>query len=322
MNGTLKAQEKQRPLLRNTEEKALVYSIQHYCMHDGPGIRTVVFFKGCHLHCGWCANPESQRPKQEIGYFHNKCRMCGACLTACKQQAIDLHAEHRIDHSKCTLCGDCVETCPNGAYELFGRPATREELMEQVVKDRPFYRKSGGGVTLSGGEPTEQFDFILNFLTRLKQAGIHTALETNGQFSADRLARLIPCTDLFLCDIKHMHSARHKQFTGVPNEPALENLYRIAVDDRSDLILRMPLIPGFNDDAENLEATARFSRELSERGHLLGVHLLGFHSMASSKYEALQRDYAYKQTPMYTAEQLERFADYFRAEQVPVQIGG
>lgn len=308
--------------MRNTEEKAIINRIQHYCMHDGPGIRTVVFFKGCHLHCGWCANPESQRAQQEIGFFHSKCRMCGACLKACKRQAIDFHAESRINRLKCTLCGDCVETCPYGAYELFGEAITRKELMDQVEKDRPFYRKSGGGVTVSGGEPTEQFDFLLNFLTELKKTGIHTAIETNGRFSADRLAKLIPCTDLFLCDVKHMNTAKHKQYTGVPNKLILENVYRIAVEYQSELILRIPLIPGFNDDADNLKATARFSRELSEKGRLCGVHLLGFHNMASSKYEALQREYRYKNMPSFTAEQLNQFADYFSKEHVNVQIGG
>lgn len=308
--------------MRSTEEKALIYSIQHYCMHDGPGIRTVVFFKGCHLHCGWCANPESQCAKKEIGFFQNKCRMCGACVAVCKQQAIDLNAKNRIDLAKCTLCGDCVEACQNGAYQLFGEMITAEELIDQVSKDRPFYRKSGGGVTLSGGEPTEQFDFIRNVLTKLKQAGIHTAIETNGNFPTDRLDQLISCTNLFLCDVKHMNSDKHKLYTGVSNKFILENIYRISVEYQSDLILRMPLIPGFNDDTNNLAATARFSRELSEKGRLREVHLLGFHNMASSKYQALQREYQYKQTSVYTTEQLDRFADFFRKEQVSVQIGG
>ena len=308
--------------MSNTNEKAYIYSIQHYCIHDGPGIRTVVFFKGCQLKCRWCANPESQSAKKEIGFFRNKCRMCGACLKACKQQALDLNAESRIDRSICTLCGDCVEVCPYNAYKLFGETKTCEELMEQVSKDRPFYRKSGGGVTLSGGEPTMQAGFVLAFLKELKQAGIHTALETNGCFPGDMLPELTSCTDMFLYDIKHMDSARHKQYTGMPNELILENIYRIAVEYRSELIMRIPVIPGFNDDGDNMKATAQFSRELSEKGSLQGVHLLGFHNMASAKYEALQMKYDYGKIPMYTDEQLDQLADYFKRKHVNVQIGG
>ena len=167
-----------------------------------------------------------------------------------------------------------------------------------------------------------QADFVLAFLKELKQAGIHTALETNGNFSADILAQFVSCTDLFLYDIKHMDTAKHKQYTGVPNKLILENMYKIAVEYRSEVIMRIPLIPGFNDDDDNMKATAHFSKELSEKGSLKGVHLLGFHNMASGKYEALQKKYNYEQTPMYTVEQLDHLSDYFIREHVNVQVGG
>jgi len=259
---------------------------------------------------------------KEIGFFRNKCRMCGACLNACKHQAIDLNAENRIDRLICTLCGDCAEVCPYDAYKLFGEIRTCDELMEQVGKDRLFYRKSGGGVTLSGGEPTMQSGFILAFLKKLKQAGIHTAMETNGHFSAAILEELIPHTDLFLYDIKHMNTAKHRRYTGVPNKLILENIYKIAVEFQAEVIMRVPLIPGFNDDDDNMKATARFSKELFEKGSLRGVHLLGFHNMASAKYEALHKKYDYGQIPMYTTEQMEQLTEYFEREHVTVQIGG
>jgi pyruvate formate lyase activating enzyme len=167
-----------------------------------------------------------------------------------------------------------------------------------------------------------QIDVLVSFLKELKQMGIHTAIETNGCFSAEDRARLVSCTDLFLYDIKHMDSAKHEQFTGVPNEEILDNIHKLAVDYGSEVIMRVPLIPGFNDDEDNMKATARLGKELAEKGRLLGVHLLGFHNMASGKYEALQRKYGYRETPGYSDEQLNRFTEYFKNEHVNVQIGG
>lgn len=304
------------------DKKAHIYSIQHFCTHDGPGIRTVVFFKGCQMNCGWCANPESQSFQNEIGFFRDKCRMCGACQTACNQGAIDIRSEHRINRSLCTLCGKCAEVCPCDAYKLFGEYQTCGQLLKRVLKDRPFYRKSGGGVTASGGEPTLQTDFLVGFFDALKREGISTALETNGCFSSEMLDRLVPCTDTFLYDIKHMDSAIHERFTGVPNELILQNIYKLAVQYRAHVILRMPLIPGFNDDDDNLKATARFACRLSQDGTLHEVHLLKFHNMASNKYESLQRSYSYQTTVPYTPDRLSQLVKIFKAEYPDVVVGG
>lgn len=167
-----------------------------------------------------------------------------------------------------------------------------------------------------------QIDFITAFLKELKQAGIHTAVETCGFFPAETLNRLVPCTGLFLFDVKHMDTAKHKQFTGASNGQILENIRRLAIEYRSEVIMRVPVIPGFNDDDGNMTAAARFAGELSEKGSLRGVHLLGFHNMASGKYEALQREYGYSETKGYTDGELERFAGFFKSEHVNVQIGG
>ena len=303
-------------------QKAHIYSIQHFCTHDGPGIRTVVFFKGCQLNCGWCANPESQSFQNELGFFRDKCRMCGACQAACNQGAIDIRSERRVNLSLCTLCGRCAEACPYDAYKLFGEYQTCEQLLERVLRDRPFYRKSGGGVTVSGGEPTLQMAFLVGFFHALKREGISTALETNGCFPEEKLDRLVPCTDIFLYDIKHMDSATHERFTGVPNEQILQNICKLAIQYRADVIMRMPVIPGFNDDDDNLKATARFARRLSEEGTLKGVHLLAFHNMASNKYEALQRNYSYQAIAPYTPDRFNHIVETFRSEYPDVETGG
>jgi len=302
--------------------KAHIYNIQHFCTHDGPGIRTVVFFKGCQLKCGWCANPESQSTKDEIGFFRDKCRMCGACQLACDSGAIDIRSERRINRSLCTRCGQCAEVCPYDAYKLFGEYKTCDQLVERVLRDRPFYRKSGGGVTASGGEPTLQLGFLIRFFHALKREGIHTALETHGYFPAEKLASLAECTDTFLFDIKHTDSAAHQRHTGVPNELILQNIYELAVVHRADVVMRVPLIPGFNDDDGNLTATARLARRLSQQGTLKGVHLLKFHNLAISKYAALEREYAYGTTAPYTAERFDHIVGTFRAEYPNVVIGG
>jgi pyruvate formate lyase activating enzyme len=307
---------------RNASGQAHIYNIQHFCTHDGPGIRTVVFFKGCQLKCGWCANPESQNLKDEIGFFRDKCRMCGACQPVCGPGAIDIHSESRINRSLCTRCGKCAEVCPHDAYTLFGEYKTCDQLLERVLRDRPFYRKSGGGVTASGGEPTLHMDFLIQFFHALKREGIHTALETHGFVPTEMLGSLAECTDIFLFDIKHMDSSMHKRFTGVPNELILQNIHELAVVHRADVVMRVPLIPGFNDDDDNLKATAQLARRLSQEGTLKGVHLLKFHSMASNKYAALERKYAYETIVPYTAEQFDHIVGTFRSEYPDAVIGG
>lgn len=199
----------------------MIYSIQRYCIHDGDGIRTVIFFKGCQLRCPWCANPESQSFRQKIGYHANKCIACKSCENICPYNAVK---NGRIDLALCRLCGKCVDACPAEALQLYGKELTVQELVEEVLKDRKFYRKSGGGVTLSGGEAILQPDIVFPLLEALKEKQIHTALESNACFSSEVCHRLLPLTDQFLLDLKHMDSAIHEKVLGMPNTHVLTNL--------------------------------------------------------------------------------------------------
>lgn len=303
------------------EVTAYIYSIQRYCIHDGPGIRTTIFFKGCSMHCGWCANPESKNADPEIAFFSHKCKQCGRCAAVCQPGAIDLASDLRIDRTRCNFCGDCVHICPNDAYRIFGETIPCEKLVDEVLKDRKFYRKSGGGITVSGGEPSLQIDFLEQFLHRIKQFGIHTAMETNGDMTPNQLERLAQVVDLFLYDVKHMDTEQHEECTGVPNKQVLANIRRIAFDLRIPVALRLPVIPGFNDDEANLNATVKLARELA-KGSLTGVHILKFHSLATAKYEALGLADPYARTNTQTNERLEQIKERFEAEGVITQIGG
>jgi pyruvate formate lyase activating enzyme len=307
--------------MENNEKQAFIYSIQHYCIHDGPGIRTTVFFKGCQMQCAWCANPESKSSCQEIAFFAGKCKMCGQCIEACRYGALDLTSRERIDRSKCTLCGDCVYVCPNDAYRIFGEYMSLDELVDEVMKDRKFYRKSGGGVTVSGGEPSTQAEFITAFLSELKRLGVHTAMETNGHMADVVLDRLIPVVDLFLYDIKQMDPVKHEKYTGVGNQQVLDNIRRLTLEHKVPVTMRVPLIPGVNDDEHNLTQTAQLAAMLS-KGSLTGVHLLKFHNMAAGKYTALNTDYDFARTDPQTDLRLEEIRQLFESYGVKTQIGG
>lgn len=280
----------------------MIYSIQRYCIHDGDGIRTVIFFKGCQLRCPWCANPESQSFRQEIGYHANKCIACKSCENICPYNAVK---NGRIDQALCRLCGKCVDACPAEALQLYGKELTVQELVEEVLKDRKFYRKSGGGVTLSGGEAILQPDIVFPLLEALKEKQIHTALESNACFSSEVCHRLLPLTDQFLLDLKHMDSAIHEKILGMPNTQVLTNL-KIASTKR--LTIRIPLIPGFNDDDKNLIASAKFAQELH-----CPVDLLGYHNLGSAKYKALGREYPYQGCISYSPEQLKDKKEFMRS---------
>jgi len=308
--------------LTDLQRKGLIYNIQHYCIHDGRGIRTAVFMKGCQLKCGWCANPESQCRKKEIGFFGDKCTLCGACARACGKGAIDLASPRRIDTSRCDACGDCVYACPGEALAAFGQEKTCGELVAEAEKDRPFYRKSGGGVTITGGEPTLQGEFLLELLTALRAHGLHTAIETHGHMPDELLQRTAPLVDQFLFDIKHMDSKKHAAGTGVPNEQIIKNMLKLALDYKAHVTMRVPLIPGFNDDNANMENTAIFAQALKEKGSLQGVHLLPFHALATNKYAALGKEYAYRNGAPQKDERLSQILEYFRRRSVQVQIGG
>ena len=279
----------------------MIDHIQRYCVHDGRGIRTTVFFKGCQLRCPWCANPESLSGKQQIGHFAHKCTGCGTCDAVCPNQAIH-HGS--IDTGICTLCGVCVYHCMQEALQIYGREHTPEELLEILLKDRAFYDRSGGGVTFSGGEATLQQTYLFRILSLLKAQGIHTALESNGLFDDSCRCRLLTggaegsaLIDQFLIDLKHSDDERHRRVLGVSNKQVLENLDCL---QDTDLTIRVPVIPGFNDDQKNLEQTARIAARLR-----VPLELLKYHNLGAGKYQALHMTYKYAAVPSMSEETLE-----------------
>ncbi len=266
----------------------VIFNIQRYSIHDGPGIRTTVFLKGCPLRCFWCQNPESQIQKQEIFFHPSKCNSCGRCAAVCPTGAS--HVERgpaKIDRKSCTGCGRCVEACPAGARKGIGQLLTPEEVMRQVTRDIRFYENSGGGVTLSGGEPTAQPDFALSILQKCREAGIHTALDMCGHAPWSTLKGLLAYTDFVLYDIKHLDPGKHQRATGKDNRLILKNARKIF--STRPMRIRVPLIPGFNDSPEAVKAIARFVK--AELGPV-GIDLLPYNKMGEGKYELLGRDYS------------------------------
>ena len=276
----------------------IVFDIQRYAIHDGPGIRTTVFLKGCSLRCFWCHNPEGLRPNPEIQFEPDKCIACGECVLACTQGAQHLADNQRIyDRHVCTVCGECVYTCYGGGLSLVGKSMSVEDVLAEVLPDLPFYRDSGGGVTLSGGEPVLQNDFAHDLLAGCHAHRIHTALETAGHYPWDRLERLLPYTDLVMMDLKHMHSRNHQKVTGAPNERILVNARRLARTG-TPLVFRLPVIPTINDNVDAVSAVARFVRDLSDlRGATIPLELLAFHPLAESKYTSLGAVYQAQKLP-------------------------
>jgi pyruvate formate lyase activating enzyme len=251
--------------MNELRSEPLIFEIKGNSLDDGPGIRTVVFFKGCPLSCVWCHNPESKRRELEISFDGSKCVACDACLEACTEAALDRKNRYYVDRETCTLCGKCVEACPSGALSLVGKTMTVEEIVSVVEKDVPFFNNSGGGVTFSGGEPTLFMDFSVRLAAALRERGIRVLLETCGFFNYDAfIERLYPHLDRVYMDIKIMDPARHRALCGRPNDVILDNfrkLNRIYREGGIEVLPRVPLIPGLTATEENLAAIAAFLRE-------------------------------------------------------------
>jgi pyruvate formate lyase activating enzyme len=266
----------------------IIFDIKKFSIHDGPGIRTTVFFKGCPLNCSWCHNPESQERQPELMVRENRCIRCGACVVGCAQGALSWNGDSvATDPHNCTLCGTCVETCFAEAREMVGREMTVDGVLAEIVRDLPFYEQSGGGVTFSGGEPLSQPRFLEALLAACRDQEIHTALDTCGYARWELLDRLRRDVDLFLYDLKLMDDARHRRFTGVSNALILENL-RALMEHGHEITVRVPLIPGVNDDAENLDRLGRFVAGLPG---VARVDLLPYHHTGKDKYGRLNRPY-------------------------------
>lgn len=297
----------------------IISNIQRFSVHDGPGIRTTVFLKGCPLHCLWCHNPESISPLPEVALHPERCIRCGTCSATCKHHAIHLEDDTPVTlRELCHQCGECADACVAEARILIGRKMSTEEVLVEIRKDLVFFARSGGGATFSGGEPLLQDEFLCSLLAACRQERIHTAVDTSGHAPARALERVAVQTDLFLYDLKIMDDVLHQEFTGVSNARILENL-RLLAGWKKAVIVRVPVIPGINDTEENMRAIGDFVDRL---GSVREVHLLPYHHTGAEKYRRLGATCAMpnRQTP--PPERLGALADVLRRTIPVVAIGG
>ena len=300
-----------------SERQGLIFDIQRYSIHDGPGIRTLVFLKGCPLRCLWCSNPEGQEIQPELAFRRALCIGCGECIGVCSFRAIRFKdTSLDIDRRKCNLCGECAKACAPEALSIIGRWMTVEELIQEVERDLVFYETSRGGITVSGGEPFAQPRFLEALLKACKARGMATAIETGGYASWHTLEPIIPYADFILYDIKHINSLRHRQLTGVSNERTLENARRIA-GLGFPLAIRYAVIPGFNDGPEDREALFRFSNTLPG---VKRIDLLPYHRLGESKYTMLGRDYALRGVKPLARQDLESWVQGAKEKDLEVHI--
>jgi pyruvate formate lyase activating enzyme len=302
---------------KKKEEKGLVFNIQQFSVHDGPGIRTTVFMKGCPLHCLWCSNPESQNIFPDLMVRDIRCKGCGACVEVCPQGAVTITLEQgrKIDRGRCNRCLLCVPVCIYRSLNSCGTYMDVGEVMGEVLKDRLFYKNSGGGVTLSGGEVLLQDRFVGQLLEQCKREGLHTALDTSGYGSWEILAALLPFVDLLLFDLKHLDSSEHKRTTGVGNQRILGNLEKAS--RMVPVWLRIPLIAGFNDSEEHVKKIAALGRRIDAQK----ISFLPYHEGGKSKNEQLGRSYPLPEAKAPQEEHIETLQDIIEKEGIKVSVG-
>ncbi len=308
-----------RVVMSQQQPSGIVFNIQKYSLQDGPGIRTTVFLKGCPLCCAWCHNPEGIASRPEIVVVESRCAVCGECRTACPLPgARDGTGELPTQNPDCLHCAACVEACPSGARQMIGRTMTVTEVRREVLQDRIFYEDSGGGVTFSGGEPLAQPQFLLALLEACQAYGVHTALDTTGFARWEYLRAAADFAKLILYDLKAFDEQLHRRLTGVPNGLILENLH--ALDGvHSNIWIRLPIVPGFNDDLEDLRRTAGF---VAGMRHVTQVNLLPFHRTGTHKFARLGLSHALDGVETPSAELMQQAAGVFEALGVATKIGG
>lgn len=297
-----------------TTMKALIFEIQKMSTEDGPGIRTTVFFKQCPLRCVWCHNPESIEKKPTIVWYKIKCIGCKSCIEVCNEKALRFDEKGlHIDREKCTACGKCVEECPSTALRKLGEWMDLEQLVNEVAKDRVYYLTSGGGITVSGGAPELQSEFVIQFLKRCREEGFHTALDACGAFSRAKYEEFLPYVDLYLYDIKEIDPVKHKKFTGASNEQILDNLKWLVeevpkIKPKAEIWIRTPIIPGYTATDENIKGIGEFIvNELHNK--IARWDLLSFNNLARDKYERMDLDWPLKHVNLLTKEEIEHFFD-------------
>jgi len=308
---------------RRPVEKAaagIIFNIQRFSVHDGPGIRTTIFFKGCPLHCLWCDNPEGQKAAPEMVFWKERCIHCETCVGVCPYNAIKTAGRRSkmILKGRCAVCGRCLDTCYSRALEQIGKYVTVDEVLEEIERDRIFFEASGGGVTASGGEPTAQPEFLTELLKRCKERLIHTAIETCGYAEWSILEKVLKYTDLVLYDIKDMDSVKHQKYAGVHNELILENAKKIS-SKLVPMVVRIPVVPRYNDREDNIEAMGRF---ISELPGVREVDLLPYHQFGEAKYKRLGLKYRLKGLKPPREEHLRSIKEKIESIGFEVKIGG
>jgi pyruvate formate lyase activating enzyme len=299
--------------------KGLVFNIQRFSVNDGPGIRTTVFFKGCPLHCRWCHNPESIAQVQELVLRSDRCVRCGDCFSHCRNGAIQrANGGYTTIRDACVECGECIEVCSAEAREIAGKEMDVAEVMKEIEKDVIFYEQSGGGASFSGGEPLLQHEFLFSLLEACNGKGIHTVVDTTGFTSPEILQKLSRFVDLFLYDLKTMDDSKHVEYIGVTNSLILGNLKRLA-EWGKEVVVRMPIIPGVNDDTAGLRQAGEFIQSL---GNVREIHLLPYHTTGLEKYKRLGMENDMPPTIPPSADDLSLIVKQLRSFVSSVSIGG
>lgn len=297
-----------------------IFNIQKFSVHDGPGIRTTVFMKGCPLECLWCANAESMNPNSEPGFIRSRCDNCEKCLEICPEKAIytDSNNDIQFNRDRCNACGECVAVCSPRAISIYGRRVTIDEVFKEISKDKTFYEGSSGGITASGGEPLQQADFVASLFQKCKENGIETCLDTSGYSNPDKFREVLAFTDYILYDIKHMDSDSHKHFTGVINNLILVNA-AISAESGIPMLFRIPLIKEVNDTEANIRETAEFIKQLGNNGT---IELLPYHRLGIGKYQTLNKSYLGEEFLAPTSEETEAVKKIIEEYGISCSVGG
>jgi pyruvate formate lyase activating enzyme len=299
-------------------QKGFVFDIKKFAVDDGPGIRTTIFLKGCPMRCWWCHNPEGQTSSPELMYRQKKCIRCSECVQNCPNQILSLGTKKlSINRKICSLCGECAKKCPSEALAIVGKETSVGEVMKEIDKDSAFYEESGGGITVSGGEPLLQIDFTDVILSECKRRNMHTAIDTCGYAPRKAIEKIKNKVDLFLYDLKIMNDAKHRRYTGKSNRQILENFKTLA-ENGNDLLVRFPVIPEINDDKDNVKKTVDF---ILSHG-IKRICLLPYHRAGIEKYRSLGRRYNLNSVKTPSERKLNSIKEQFEASRLIVKIGG